>query len=129
GVVIARPFIAQGAVNDDEIRRVSSRDYLAGRGQTDERAASASEKLFRDQYRKRRANYAAKNANRLSAKGEGVEIGMIAGPSVEALCVPGSFEASQDVAVRIEDTDWRHIDDRQAFLAAGFAQKRCGCKN
>jgi hypothetical protein len=34
---------------------------------------------------------------------------------------PGILEASHDIAIRIEDTNWRHIDNRQVFLAAGFA--------
>ena len=39
------------------------------------------------------------------------------------MCLPGSFEVSDDVAVGIKDADRRDILDRQMPLTTGFAQQ------
>ena len=45
--MIACPFIAEGAVNDDEVGRRPSGQDLTGRGQAHQQAAATGEQLFR----------------------------------------------------------------------------------
>src|SRR5262249_58510985 len=51
-------------------------------------------------------------------------VGGIGGPPGERRGGSGGAEATQDVAVRIEDADRRHIDRRQTLLPPRLAQQR-----
>src|ERR1700730_16734252 len=51
GVVIARSFVAQSTLNEDEIWREAGRRDLAGGGETEQQSAAAGEQIFPHQDR------------------------------------------------------------------------------
>jgi len=61
------------------------------------------------------------NADILFAERECIKIGMIARPAIETFRVAVSLYSAHDIAVRIKDTNFRHVNDRQSLLTAGFA--------
>ena len=121
--MIARAFVAQRAVDHDEIGRRSGRNDLPGRGEADQDAAAAGEQLFRDKHRKGRADRAADDARRSPAEWKFVQLAVIAGPGVGELRLAAALEAAHDIAVRIEDADVRHAGGRQALLPPRLAQQ------
>ena len=52
-----------------------------------------------------------------------MKLGVVAGPRCHPMCLPASFEVSDDVAVRIKNANRRDILDRQILLTTGFAQE------
>jgi hypothetical protein len=125
-VVIARPLVAQRALDQDEVRRRLQRRDLPRRCNADEQATSGSEQLFRDQHGEGCADGAADYADRQAAVFEEMEIGMVAGPAVMATHPPLPLELADDVAVRIQQADLGHRVDRDRPLAPRLAQQALG---
>src|SRR4051812_26650965 len=84
-IVVAGSFIAQGAVDDDEIRRWSSWRDLAGGGQADQQLAAAAEQFLGDEDGERCTDGAADDADGLARKREDVEPCVVARPALEYL--------------------------------------------
>src|SRR6516225_4665727 len=108
-------FIAQGAVDDDEIRRRPLRNNLPSRGDADEKPTSRDKQLFCEQHGKRRAHRTADDSEALSSVYEFVKISVIACPVLAAAGAPGFGERPQDVAIGIEDANFWHRSTRQIF--------------
>src|SRR5262249_31312715 len=81
---------------------------------------------FRDQNGKRRADRAADDADGSLRKHERVERGVVAGPALERPRRAGSPEVANDVPVRVENADRRHVDGGETLLPPRFAQQRGG---
>ena len=103
--MVAGPFVAQRALDDDEIGRRSGRDDLPGRGEAYQHPAAAREQLFRDQDGKGGTDRAADDPDGLIAEHEGIERGVIAGPALERLRHAGVAQPANDIAVGIENAD------------------------
>jgi hypothetical protein len=95
---------------------------LASRGEVEEKAASACKQLLGNKDGEWRANGIADDADGVSRQLKTVKLGMVAGPWCDLMCLPGSFEVSDDVAVGIKNANRRDILDRQILLTTGFAQ-------
>ena len=52
---------------------------------------------------------ATDNPYRFIRQRERVQLGVIAGPSIETMSLSALFEMSKDIAVRIENTDRGHV--------------------
>ena len=71
--MVARAFVAQRPVDQDEIGRRPLRDDLPGRGHADEKAAAGDEQLLGQQHGERGADRAADDAEAFSGMLEFVE--------------------------------------------------------
>src|SRR5262245_42831164 len=129
GVVIARAFIAQRALDDHEIGRRSGRNDLARRCQAENQAAPAGEQLLLHQHVEGRSHRAADDPRDLLAERQGVELRVIAGPSRERMRLPGATRAADDVAVGVEDADRRNVDGGEPLLPPRLAQQRLRCEH
>ena len=127
--MVARAFIAQRAVDQDEIRRRPLRNNLPRRGDADEEATSGDKQLFCEQHGKRSAHGAADDAETLCHMFEFVKLGMIACPVLAAVSAPGFGERPQDVTVWIEDANFWHRSTRQIFLPPRLAQQVLGLED
>jgi len=78
--VIARPLVAQRALDQDEVGRRAHRHDLAGRRHADEEPAPRSEELLGDKHGEGCANRAADDTELELCLAEAVELGVIAGP-------------------------------------------------
>ena len=87
--MVARPFIAQGAVDHDEVRWLPRRDNLTRRGEANQELAPAGKQFLSYEDGKGRANDPAYNPDPVAAEVERVEFRVIAGPTRERLCNPG----------------------------------------
>jgi hypothetical protein len=65
--MVAGPFIAQGAVDHDEVRRLPRRDNLTCRGEANQKLASAGKKLLSYQHGEGRTNDPADNPDPVAA--------------------------------------------------------------
>jgi len=126
GVMVARALVAQGAVDDDEVRGRSGRHDLSGRCDAQQQAAPAGKQFLRDQDSGRRADGAANDPGRLARERRSVELGVIAGPAVERFGSPLSPQLANHIAVRIEDADRGHIDGGQRLLRRASRSKASG---
>ncbi len=122
--MITCSLIAQGAINHDEIWRLTGGNDLTGGGNANQNVASAGEKLLRYEYSERRTYRAANNPNFAPRKIERVEFGMITWPSLKRTRLPGASEPADNIAVRIKHTDTRHVTGINPLLSARFAQQR-----
>jgi hypothetical protein len=98
-VVIARAFIAQRAIDHNEIRRSLHRGDLAGGRNAEQKTATRREKLLGDQNGKCGSDRATHDTVFVAVVTENVQLGVIAGP---ALVAAGAFSGAQiayDVAV------------------------------
>src|SRR6266702_3756028 len=123
-IVIARSFVAQRAIDDDEVWGIAGRSDLPGGGDAQQQSAATCEQLFRDQNGKRRADRAADDPDGLLRERERVERGVVAGPALETPRLAGSPEVANDVSVRVQNADERHIDGGETLLPPRFAQQR-----
>src|SRR5262249_54592726 len=70
---------------------------------------------------------AADNPNRPPGQGEGVQIRVIAGPALRALCLPVAFQPTHDIAIRVQHTYiWNGFGEAQPLLPACLAKQRVG---
>jgi hypothetical protein len=122
--VIARSFVAQSTLNENEIRGDSGRRDLARGGETEQQSAAAAEQLFRDQDGKGRTDRAPDDADGLIRKNERIHPRVIAGPGLERLRLAGSPDVADDIAIGVEDADRRYLGCRKALLPPRFAQQR-----
>lgn len=79
-IVIARAFIAQGAVDQDEIGRFAQGGNLAGRGDADQEFTAAGKEFFGQQHGKGSADGTADDAKALPCQWKGIERGMVTSP-------------------------------------------------
>ena len=121
--MIARTFVAQGAVDHDEIRRRLHRSDLAGRRDADEKAATGREKLLGDQYGKGGADRATDDAVFVTFVTEDIQLGVVAGPAVVAAGAFGGTQVAHDVAIRIKNANVRNGDVRESLLPTRLPQQ------
>ena len=122
--MVARALVAQRAIDDNEVRWSLHRSDLASRSHTDEKLAARREQLFGDQDRKRGANGAAHDTVFAPFVMKPVEIRVVAGPTGMAVSMPGSKQVPYDVAIWIENTDFRDGGGGETFLASCFVASR-----
>ena len=125
GVVVAGAFVAQGAIDDDKVRRGAARGDLARRCEAEQEPAAAGEQFFGNQNSKWRADNRADNPYRLSGQFKAVQLCVIARPGLKRLRSVFPSEPPHDVAIGIENADGWHVDIREPFLPPRFAQQ-CG---
>src|SRR4029077_11912203 len=102
------------------------RGDLAGGRNAEQKTATRREKLLGDQNGKCGSDPATHDTVFVAVVTENVQLGVIAGP---ALVAAGAFSCAQiayDVAVGIENADFRNGDVRQSFLPAGLPQQVFG---
>jgi hypothetical protein len=121
--VIAGAFVAQGAVDDDEVGRRLNRKDLAGRGHADEETAARGKQLFRNKHRKCGADRVADDAVLPLPAAKDVELGVVTGPAGMTVSAFRSTEVPHDVAVRIKNADFGNGRRGQTLLATRFAQE------
>lgn len=110
--MIARSFVAQGAVDQDELGGRSVVGDLAGGRDADEQPTAGGKKLLSYEHRKRGACRAADNAHLSdTVEVEDQKVGMVAGPPPMGTSGTGPLEVPHDVAVGIEHTHWRNGDN------------------
>jgi hypothetical protein len=122
-IMIARSLVSQRPLDDHEIGRRASRNDLAGRGEAEQQATTACEQLLGNQDRERRADDTADDACGLSGKAEGIELGVIAGPGLERLGSSRSLEATENIAVGVENAHRRNIGSVELLLPARLPQQ------
>ena len=91
-----------------------------------QKTAAGREKLLGDQDGKCGADRTTHNAVVVPVVTENIQLGVIAGP---ALVAAGAFcgaQVAHDVAVRIENADFRNGDVREPFLPARLPQQVLG---
>ena len=69
------------------------------------------------------------DADGFSRQLKGVKLGVVARPGGEPMGLAGGVEVANDVAIRVENADRRHVQDRQILLTTRFAQQRLGLKD
>ena len=115
-IVVARSFVSERPVDDDEIRRRLRRNNLACRCHTYKQLAARGEELLGDQNREGGADGAADNAIIYPLMFEGMEVGVIAGPQRRTASATRREEVAHNVAIRIEDADFRDGAGADALL-------------
>ena len=88
--MVAGPFIAQRAVNHDEVRRLPCRDNLTRRGEANQQLAPAGKQLLGDKNGEGRANGPAYDPDPVAAEVECVEFRVITGPTQRIALPPRS---------------------------------------
>jgi hypothetical protein len=121
--MITCAFVAQRAVDDDEVGRGSGRNDLACGGQTDQQPASACKQLFGHQNCERCADHASDDAHLLSGNAESVQLSMVTWPFREMPRPPGAAQSAYQITVRIEQTNGRHLNCGNILLASCLAQQ------
>src|SRR5262249_9176392 len=125
-VVIARAFIAQRTVDHDEIRRSLHVSNLPSRRDADEKTTPGGEKLLGDQDGKGGSDRATNDAAFVPLLAKDVQVGVVAGPAVVAAGAFGGAQIAHDVAVRIENTDFRNSDVWELLLPTRLSQQTLG---
>jgi hypothetical protein len=120
--MIAGPLVSQRAFDDNEVRRRCHSINLASRGKVEEKAASGCKQFLGNKDGERCANRVPDDAYGFSSQIKAVKLGVVAGPRCHPMCLPGSLEVSDDVAVRIKNANRRDVLDCQMLLTTGFAQ-------
>ena len=120
--MIARPFVTQSAIDDDEVWRLSCSNNLARRCDAQQEAATGCKQLFSDQHCEWRAYGTSDDPNRPLAQCEHIKRGMIAGPGFKWLRLRRFPELADNVAIRIKDTNRGHCDVGQLLLPTGLTQ-------
>src|SRR5215469_4051038 len=103
--MIARAFIAQRPVDENEIGRLAVAAEPARRRHTDEQPTAAGKQLLGDQHRKGRTDCTADDAKLDAAVVKHVELGMIAGPTGMKLRPATGPEPAHHIAVGVENAD------------------------
>src|SRR6187200_3140896 len=125
-VVIARTFVPQRLVDQNEIRRGPQRYELTGRSHADQQLAPAGKKLLRNQHGKGRADGAGDNTQFEAAFAHAMQIRMVAGPAWIKLGSPGALELPNQVAIRIENANGWGAPCGCALLPPRFAEQILG---
>jgi hypothetical protein len=122
-LLVARPFVTQGAVDQNEIGWRPDRRQLAGRRHADQKRATGSKQLLGDQHGEGCAHRAAHDPEFDSGLVGAIEICMVASPGRIAARSAILAEPAHEVAVRVEHTDCWHGRICETFLAARLAQE------
>src|SRR5215467_11000745 len=85
GVVIAGALIAQGAIDENKVRRGAARRDLPRRCEAEQEPAPAGEHFFGSQHSKWRADSTADNSYRLSRQFKAIQLCVIARPGIKRL--------------------------------------------
>jgi hypothetical protein len=102
--MVAGPFIAQGPVDHDEVRRRPRRENLTSRGEANHELAPAGEQLLSNKDGEGRTNDPANNG-----EVERVEFSVITRPTRERLCRPSAPQLAHQVAIRVQNADRGHL--------------------
>jgi hypothetical protein len=121
--MVAGPFIAQGAVDHDKVRRLPCRDNLTRRGEADQQVAPAGKQLLGYKDGEGCTNDPANNPDLLPAEVECVEFGVITGPTREWLCRPSLSQPAHQVAVRVQNANRGHLQSIEPLLSPRLTQQ------
>ncbi len=92
--------------------------------QTDQEAAAAGEQFLGDEHGEGGADGSADNADFAAGELEFVELRVVTGPSFHRPGAALSAQASDNIAVRVEDADGWRREIVQSFLPPRFSQQR-----
>ena len=120
--MVARAFVAKRPVDDDEVGWRSHWKDLAGRGHAEEELAARGKEFFSDQNGERGANCTTHDTVFVPLVMKDVEIGVVAGPAGMTVGTSPGTQVPHDIAIRIEQADFRNGHGGQAFLPTRFAQ-------
>src|SRR6266508_1610268 len=101
--MVACPLGSERPMEDNDVGRRSRCNDLAGRGQADHEAAATREQLLGDQDGEWCADDASNDPDGFAGQREGVKLGVVAWPGIEAAGQSGLLEAPKNVAVRIQN--------------------------
>ena len=123
--MVASPFIPQGAVDHDEVRRLPRRNNLARRGEANHELASTGKQLLSNKDGEGRTNDPANNPDSVAAEVERVEFGVITRPTCERLCRPSAPQLAHQVAIRVQNADRGHLRSSKPLLSPCLTQQSC----
>ncbi len=115
-IVVARPFVAQGLLDEDHIRGLAHREDLPRRGDADQELAARGEEFLGHQHREWSANHTPDDAILYLVLHKGIEHGVVARPVGMAACATGGLEGIDQVPIGIEHTDLRDAAFGKPFL-------------
>jgi len=124
--VVARPLVAERAVDENEVRRVVPRRDLSRGGDAHEEPAAGGEQLLGDEDGKRRSDRASDDPELLAVSLEPVEVRVVAGPRLVFSRRARRRQVTDDVPVRIEDADVRDRALREVLLSSGVLDEGLG---
>ena len=127
--MIAGSLVPERPIDDDEVRRLANRQDLSGRSHADEQPTTGGEKLLGDEDGERRADRRTDDAIPDAAAIERVEMGVVAGPGRVTIGAPRRRQMFNDIAVRVENADFRDLASRHALLPARLSQQRLRREN
>ncbi len=111
-VMVARALVSESAVDDNEVGSHPSRDDLPCRREADQEAAPARKQFLCHEYGERSPHGAADDPDGLVAESKRKQIGVVAGPCLEVPGLTRRLKPTDDVAIRIENTNRWYIHSR-----------------
>ena len=120
--MVARPFVAQCPIDNDEVWRRSRSHDLTGRSEADVQPTAAREQFFRHEDCERSANDSSDNAYLLPGKRERIQLGVIAWPTCKGLGSSCCAKRPHEVAVGIQQAHGRHLNSWEVLLATCLSQ-------
>jgi hypothetical protein len=127
--VQARSFVAQGAVDEDEVGRVRERGELAGGADADDEGRAAGGELLGDEDRERGSDRAADDADVQATDIGGPHLRVVAGPAGLQAPQAGVDEVADDVTVGVEQADRRDRLVRELLLPARLTEQVLGLED
>ena len=128
-VVIARPFVAERALDEHEERRAGFGRDEAGRGDRHERLAAGGEQLLGDEHRERCSDGASDDADLRPAGLPPIQLRVEAGPGGSELRASGGDESLDQLAVHVEQAAGRDPVRGQPLLAPGAVEEVTGLEH
>gem|GEM_PF-4644619 len=125
-VVVTGALVAQGLVDDDEVRRLGDRCDRPRGGDADQQLTARYGELFGQEHRERGADCAADDTDLGAAEIEDPQGRVVAGPPRMLDRGAGGCEVADDVAVGVKQAHFRNRDVRPVALASPFAQQVLG---
>ena len=120
--MVARPFVAQCPIDNDEVWRRSRSHDLTGRSESDKQPTAAREQFFRHEDCERSTNGSSDNAYLLPGKRERIQFGVIAWPTCKGLGSSRFAKRARKVAVGIQHAHRRHLNRWEVLLAPCLSQ-------
>ena len=122
--MVACPFVTQRPIDNDEIRRRSRSDDLAGRSEANEQPTAACEQFFRYENGERGAYDPADNACLSPGKRESIEFRVVAGPACKWRGSSRLAKRAHNVTVGIKNAHRRHWNGWELLLSSCLTQQR-----
>ena len=128
-IMIAGSLVSERPIDENEVRRRANGQDLSSRSHADEQPATRGEKLLGDENGERSADRRTDDAIPNAATFERIEMRVVARPGVVSTSASRRRQMGDDIAVRIENADFRDVAGRRLLPTAGLSQQRLGRKN